>query len=471
MKKPYADKRAFVIGAGIGGLAAAAALAPHFGQVVVLERDPLPDGARARAGIAQDRLPHALLAGGCAALAALFPDLAGHLSQAGAHTSDAGRDGLIELPGGVALPRRELGIHTYLQSRPLLEAVLRGQLRQLHNVVLRDANRVLEIVGGPAGQVAGVCVETREGKRDVLTGCLVVDASGRGAPTLDFLRALGRPLPEETALRVDLTYGSALYSFAPGVEPDFKVAITHANAPHGTRGGMLLMREHGLWDMLLASRSDDLPPLDEAAFLDWTRSLNTPTLFDALRRGRRESKVTRFGFSESRRRHFAQLRDFPGGLLPLGDAICQLNPLYGQGMTVAAQQALLLHSLLAGPTGADGSLTELGMTYLAASDELIDTPWTLSEAADLVYPQTRGPRPPELPQRLAWHASLNGLAMLDPVVQKLLAEVRHLLKPDSALHTPELKRRVHEMQRQPARQARQAQPAQHVQSPVQRLAS
>jgi hypothetical protein len=216
---------------------------------------------------------------------------------------------------------------------------------------------------------------------------------------------------------------------------------------------MLFMRELGLWDVLLASRGDDLVPLDEPAFLDWARSLNTPTLYDAVRRGRRESEVTRFGFAESRRRHFARIRDFPAGLLPLGDAICQFNPIHNQGMTVAAQQALLLRSLLDGPTGADGSLTELGMTFLAGSDELVDTPWSLSEALDLVYPQTRGTRPADLQQRLKYQAGLNSLAAHDVAVQKLLVEVTHLLKPDSALHTPELKRRVHEaLQRQQAQQ-------------------
>jgi hypothetical protein len=458
MKKPYADKRAFVIGAGIGGLSAAAALAAHFGQVVVVERDPverdpLPSGVRTRPGTAQDRLPHALLAGGFAALAALFPGLAEDLQQAGARVADIGLDSLIEPAGGAALPRRKLCIHTHLQSRPLLEAVLRTRLHQLDNVVLRDANRVLEIVADRTGQVAGVCVETREGKRDVLSGCLVVDASGRGLPALEFLKAHGRPLPDETTLRVDLTYGAALYSFAPGHEPDFKLAITDPPAPEGTRGGMLFMRELGLWDVLLASRGDDLVPLDEPAFLDWARSLNTPTLYDAVRRGRRESEVTRFGFAESRRRHFARIRDFPAGLLPLGDAICQFNPIHNQRMTVAAQQALLLRSLLDGPTGADGSLTELGMTFLAGSDELVDTPWSLSEALDLVYPQTRGTRPADLQQRLKYQAGLNSLAALDVAVQKLLVEVTHLLKPHSALHTPELKRRVHEaLQRQQAQQ-------------------
>jgi hypothetical protein len=118
-------------------------------------------------------------------------------------------------------------------------------------------------------------------------------------------------------------------------------------------------------------------------------------------------------------------------------------------MAVAAQQALLLRSLLAGPTGASGSLTELGMTYLAGIEELVATPWSMGEAADLVYPQTRGTRPPDLQQRLEYQAGLHSLAEHDPAVHKLIIEVRHLLKADSVLHTPELRRRVHrELQRQ-----------------------
>lgn len=55
---------AAVIGAGMGGLRAARALADHFERVVVLERDALPDSPSQRPGAPQGRHVHVLLAGG-----------------------------------------------------------------------------------------------------------------------------------------------------------------------------------------------------------------------------------------------------------------------------------------------------------------------------------------------------------------------------------------------------------------------
>ncbi len=445
MEKRFADKRALVIGAGIGGLSAAAALAAHFGQVIVLERDQLSSEVSARPGVPHGKHPHALLAGGSAALGELFPGLGSLLEQAGAQTSDAGADVRFEL-GGIPAPRRKLDIHTFLLSRPLLESVLLQQLKKFANVTLRDTQRVVEIVAENNDRAAGVCVETREGKREVLAASLVVDASGRGAPTLDFLKATGRPVPEETTVGIDLTYGSALYSFPPDAQPDFKVAITIAKAPERSRCGYIIRREGGLWDVLLAGRNNDMPPVDDETFLAFAQSLDTPTIFDALTKGRRESKILRFAFPESRRRHFSSIGRFPAGLLPLGDAVCRTNPVYGQGMTVAAQEALLLRSLLAASHDGADSLEELGSAFLAGIESLLEAPWAMAGILDLVYPQTRGHRPPDMQKRLEYQSGLTRLAAQDRDVQKLMAEVRHLLKPGSDLQTEELKRRVQQLQ-------------------------
>jgi 2-polyprenyl-6-methoxyphenol hydroxylase-like FAD-dependent oxidoreductase len=84
MAKAVIGKQAVVIGAGMGGLAAAGALVGFFEHVVVLERDELLAGAADRQGTPQGRHNHALLAGGQRALGALYPGFEQDLAQAGA---------------------------------------------------------------------------------------------------------------------------------------------------------------------------------------------------------------------------------------------------------------------------------------------------------------------------------------------------------------------------------------------------
>jgi flavin-dependent dehydrogenase len=158
--------------------------------------------------------------------------------------------------------------------------------------------------------------------------------------------------------------------------------------------------------------------------------------------------VLRFGFPESRRRRFTHIQDFPAGLLPLGDAVCHMNPVYGQGMAVAAQEALLLRRLLAESNDRAESPGDLRSAYLSGIEALLDAPWSMAELLDLSYPQTRGQRPPDVQKRLEYQSALTRIAVEDGDVQKLMTEVRHLLKPGRALQTPELQRRVQALQEQ-----------------------
>jgi 2-polyprenyl-6-methoxyphenol hydroxylase-like FAD-dependent oxidoreductase len=123
-------RRAVVVGAGMGGLAAARAVVDHFEQVIVLERDALPSDAASRAGIPQSRHLHVLLAGGLRALNELFPGFEQDLAQAGAVPLRVTTDVRMELPGFRPFPSHDLGWEIYSMSRPLLEYVVRNSLQR-----------------------------------------------------------------------------------------------------------------------------------------------------------------------------------------------------------------------------------------------------------------------------------------------------------------------------------------------------
>jgi 2-polyprenyl-6-methoxyphenol hydroxylase-like FAD-dependent oxidoreductase len=443
MRRPI-GRQAVVIGAGMSGLAAARALADHFEQVIVLERDGLPSDTTPRAGTPQARHLHGLLGGGQQALCALFPGFEQDLARAGAVPIRVNLDLREEPPGHTPFPQRDLGWVGYTMSRPLIELTVRRCLEQQANVTLRGRCRVLNIVTAPGGvaAVTGVEYEAAGGRREVLAADFVVDASARGALTLALLRSIGRPLPDETAIGVGIGYSTAIFAVPDDPPADWKAVMTFPHAPEISRGAMILPLEGNRWMVTASGRHGDRLPEDGDGFLAYLRHLKTPTIYNALRHARRLGEVARFGFSQSVWRHFERLDAFPRGLLPIGDAICRFNPVYAQGMSVAALEACLLHRLLRAATAEADPLAALGQTFLAEAQPLIQAPWTMAAIYDFAFRQTRGQRPADFDSALQFRAALMRLAARDPAVHKLVVEVWHLLKPQSVYQDPEFRRRV-----------------------------
>jgi 2-polyprenyl-6-methoxyphenol hydroxylase-like FAD-dependent oxidoreductase len=442
MSKKWIGRQAVVIGAGISGLVAAQALADHFERVVVLERDKL-EGAEPRAGVPQGKHPHGLLAGGVIALNELFPGFTHSALQAGAHAVDVGADVRTELPGVPPFPRTTLDMHIVALSRPQVEFVTRTRLEERGNVSLFDGCRHVAILGEPDGRaVTAVSYENREGERQTLPAELVVDASGRGAPMIDFLKSVGLPEPEETVIGVDINYATALYDVPADATPDFKASMTLAQAPEKSRCGYTMLREDGLWFVLLVSRGADKAPADEDAFVAFSQDLSTMTAHEIINSGKRRGEISRYSFPESRRRHLGRMPAFPRGLIPLGDSVCRLNPIYGHGMAVAAKEAVVLRDVLAAHASNEDPLDGIGRDYLERIESIIDDPWAMSAVPDLAYPDTRGQRPENLRQMLEYQFALCNAATRDPALRRLFVEVMHLIKPASAINSPEVMEKV-----------------------------
>jgi flavin-dependent dehydrogenase len=447
-------RRAIVIGAGIAGLTAARALADTFEQVIVLERDELPDSPTSRAGVPQGKQPHALLARGLEGLLELFPGFNHDLDDAGAVYFNAGVDALFEFADLKPFPKRDLGISVYSATRPLTELAIRRRVKQFTNISLRAGHRVLELVGEPDGSaVTGVRYTDTSAKTETLPADLVVDASARGAPTLSFLAATGRSLPEKTIIGVDIRYSSTFVDGSRMNLKDYITVVTYAKAPDNVRFGYLIPVENGLWQLLLIGRGNDVPPMEANALKAYAKQLATPTIYNAIKDAVFGGDIRCYGFPESVWSHFDRLDDFPRRLLPVGDAICRFSPIYGQGMTVAIRQAVLLRGLLdaqatratqTGPLTPPATLDTLGKTFQALASAVIKDPWEISALTDFIYPQTTGERPPDLEQALQFQAGLLLLAIRDPAVHKLMFEVQHLIKPPELLDDPDLVRRVEE---------------------------
>ena len=162
----FLGRRAVVIGAGIGGLAAAGALAQYFERVDILERDRLTASAASRSGTPQDRHPHGLLRGGLQALDQIFPGFRRDLAAAGAVPVWFAREVQFDRPDVGVMPKRDFGISVLCATRPLIELVLRRRAEEVANITLRPASRVIGIsMAGGAGASGVQFVNGSGGRR------------------------------------------------------------------------------------------------------------------------------------------------------------------------------------------------------------------------------------------------------------------------------------------------------------------
>jgi 2-polyprenyl-6-methoxyphenol hydroxylase-like FAD-dependent oxidoreductase len=438
----FIGKRAIIIGAGMGGLAAAGALADHFEQVLVLERDTLPVEPIHRSGTPQSKHVHILLKGGALALEQLFPGFQNDLTKAGSVVVDSPLASRIERSGYDPFPQRKLDLLVCCATRPLIEFSLRQKLKEHPNVTVTHGQRVQGIVATPDGTAAtGVHCREANGQADAMDADLIIDASGRGVLTLDLLKSLGRPLPAETTIGMDMSYSTACFVMPDGLARDWQLVLTAADAPKSSRAGFLCPSENNQWIVTLAGMHGEKPPGDWDGFLSFARSLRTQTIYEAIAQAQRIGQIHRFAMPASILRHFERLDNFPRGLLPLGDAICRFNPVFGQGMSVAALEASSLKRLLDASAADADPLAKLATAYFAEVHEMLKTPWSVANL-DLVFPETSGIRPPDLERTLKFGAGVLRLAARDPEVHRLMLEVSHLLKPSSVYGAPDFVQRV-----------------------------
>ena len=249
MTSTLIGKQAVVIGAGMGGLTAAGALADRFDQVVVLERDTLPSEPAYRAGTPQARHVHALLLSGQRALSELFPGFEQDLARAGAVPLRAGLDVRVERPGYDPFPQRDLG-WSRLRGVTADDRARRATAawKAAPTTTLRQRCRVKEVLASPDGAaVTGVRCENDSGASETIAADLVVDASGTRRPTLALLQSIGRPLPEETTIGIDLGYATCIFAIPDDASTDWKGVMTFGQAPQNSRGGLMLPLEGNRW--------------------------------------------------------------------------------------------------------------------------------------------------------------------------------------------------------------------------------
>jgi 2-polyprenyl-6-methoxyphenol hydroxylase-like FAD-dependent oxidoreductase len=425
----------------MGGLAAAKVLSPHFDKITVLERDALPAKAEPRIGTPHSHQLHVLLRGGLDALSEFFPSFEAELEKAGAVSVRVGSEMLVEAPGFDPFPQRDLGIDSLSMTRPLIERVVRGCVEREPNIAFQTGCRVTQLrASSDRTTVTGVRYDIADGGNAEHKADLVVDASSRGTLTMELLDRLELPRPEQAEIGVDLAYATATFRIPRNAPRNWRAVFHRPSAATG-RGGFIFPIEGHCWHVGLNGVHGEAPSDQLDAFIAFAGGLRTPTIHDAIKDAQAVGAIHRFNLPASMRRRFEALQKFPQRLLVIGDAICRFNPAYGQGMTVAVQEARVLKHLLEARARQGQGLDGLAHGYFEAIQSVLAAPWSVAEN-DFIYGKTRGVCPRDFQQRMQFSAALQKVAAQDAAVHRLVAEVNHLLKPNSALRDPEIVRKV-----------------------------
>jgi 2-polyprenyl-6-methoxyphenol hydroxylase-like FAD-dependent oxidoreductase len=429
--------RAVVLGASLAGLVAVRVLADAYAQVTVIDRDQLPEGPVHRRGVPHGRHIHALAARGQQALEELFPGLTTELIAHGAPAGDMLADARLYL-GGHRLRRAHAGLVLLCASRPFLEGRVRTRVRTLANVRFLDRCDVVGLATTPGGRrVTGARLLRRAdgSAEEVLRADLVVDATGRGSRTPVWLEALGYARPEREQVQIGLGYATRTYRLSPAALGG-DLGVLHGATPEHPRAGVLQGLEGDRWMVTLAGILGDHPPTDPDGFLAFARSLRFPDIYQAVRNGQPLDDPIAFRFPASVRHRYERLARFPDGLLVVGDAVCHTNPIYGQGMTMAALEALALRRHLQGGTAPQPR------RWFRDLARVVDVPWEMAGGADLSFPGVQGQRTAKARLVNAYLARLHAAAAHDARLASAFVRVAGLVAPPQSLLRPRIAVRV-----------------------------
>ncbi|MFP7209596.1 FAD-dependent monooxygenase [Bacillus safensis] len=347
MTQPMKYERAIVIGGGITGMLAAKVLLTFYHQVLIIEKDELPDSPENRLGTPQAFHPHRMLPLGKQIVERLFPGYTKELLAMGGYNTWHQTSRFMTKDGELVLTDTE---ETAVTRRAMLEWVLMQRMLREERVQFLEKHEAIALLfEEETTKVSGLQVKDRRIKPGIInkmSADLVIDTSGRMSKLPKWLKSAGRTLPQTDELIVSLGYSTRYYQIppeAPNLEPMVIVGQPNKQIPTG----LFERVDHDLVAVLLsAAGGSHYPTTDADQFDVETARLTNPSIAEAITHLIPYTEPKGFRVPACVRNHYEQMEDWPSGLLVMGDALCTLDPIHGQGMTKAALEAQTLDRLL-----------------------------------------------------------------------------------------------------------------------------
>jgi 2-polyprenyl-6-methoxyphenol hydroxylase-like FAD-dependent oxidoreductase len=428
-------KQAIVLGASIAGLLAGRVLADFFDEVVLIDKGELDDAASPRKSVPQGNHAHAVLTPMYRVLQRFLPGLVDELVSDGATVYDAGKQVRL-LFMGRPLTNGRTGQPIIGSSRPFFENHLRRRVGGLLNIEIISGCRFEGwLTDAHRRCVTGVSVSNRTGTAEIAAD-LVIDARGRGSRLPAELTGLGFEAPPTDRVRVELGYTSRIYQ-ARGYNPEWNLLHMNAVPPETWKGGMISRIEDEMWVVTQFGYFGDHAPADEQGFVRFAQSLDAPDISRFLQRAQPVSPFRRYGMRDCEMLHVDRLERFPERLLALGDTVCSLNPVYGQGMTKAAIEAAKLWEELDSHLSSNTTLDGFSDRFRhCLPDAAATSAWRMTTGADMCFAQTRGSRRAGDGIRVRYVKRILMRAMEDLDARSRMLDVTMLCKSPSTLLNP-----------------------------------
>ncbi|MEV0001770.1 FAD-binding monooxygenase [Micromonospora sp. NPDC050980] len=429
--------RAVVLGGSIAGLFAARVLSDAYDEVLVVDRDELVGVTGPRRSRPQGRHINAMHVRGRVVMEELFPGITDELIADECPVGDFA--GSVRWYfHGKAVKRTDIGFIAVPATAPLMERHIRERTHALPNVTFVEQRDIVGLATtADRRRVTGVRVRQAAADTDeTIAADLVVDATGRGTRLPVWLEELGYGRVPEERKKIGLGYVTQHYRI-PGDPLDGDLAIIPVASPESPRGAIFTKTDHGRYELTAYGLLGDHPPTDQEGFYAFVKSLAVPEIHEALQSAEPLDEPVAFRFPVTIRRRYEKLASFPAGLLVTGDAVTCFNPVYAQGMTVAALSALTMRDHL------HSGATPDSLAYLRdLARDVIDPPWEMTNTVDLSFPGVQGARTPKVRMGQVYLSLVQAAATRDSAVTTAYMRAAGMVDRPEALMRPAVVARV-----------------------------
>jgi 2-polyprenyl-6-methoxyphenol hydroxylase-like FAD-dependent oxidoreductase len=427
-------KKAIVIGGSIAGKLAARVLANFYQEVLIIEKDQKSEKDITRKGVPQGSHGHALLKSGKEMLEELFPGIIDELINDGSVTSDFASE-LSWYHHGSWKTKFHAGISLIQQSRPFLEWHIQRRLELIPNISYLYGYKAKRFLTNQDHSIVTGIVVEKVGDQDTEHKAdLVVDASGAGSNSPNMLKQIGYNAPAKTEIKVDLSYSSRIYHAPSSIKKAWKGLLVYPNPPGQNRGGGISSIENQRWMVTLLGYGVQSPPSNDKEFLAFAKSLEKPDVYEAIIHAEPLTDVSVYRFPALRRFHYEKMNRFPNSLIVIGDAFGRIDPVFAQGMSISAFEALALKKAL--QRALTIGMKQFPQRFHRSVSKIIDVPWLIALTEDFRFTHTSGKKPFGL-SFLQWYVKKVILGCsYDSSVYLRFIEVLHLKAHPIALFHP-----------------------------------